>query len=73
MMCGGGGKDFFCRTHPGVCHRHHDGDNVKVIHRTVVVHDRDNNQQTIIVNANTAGTCQNGQFSSFWFEDTNIT
>jgi hypothetical protein len=28
-----------------------------VIHRTVVVHDRDNNPQTIIVNANAAGTC----------------
>jgi hypothetical protein len=62
---GGGGddhKNFFCRIHPRACdHGGGDGDNhhdnVKVIHRTVVVHDRDNNQQTIIVNANTAGTC----------------
>jgi hypothetical protein len=36
--------------------KHHD--NVKVIHRTVVVHDRDNNPQTILLNANTqTGTC----------------
>jgi hypothetical protein len=57
--CGkGDGKDFFCRTHPGVCHRHHDGDNVKVIHRTVVVHDRNNTPQTILLNTNTqTGTC----------------
>jgi hypothetical protein len=63
--CGKGGhaiclpphKDF-CRTHPGVCHRHQDGDNVKVIHRTVVVHDRNNTPQTILLNTNTqTGTC----------------
>jgi hypothetical protein len=58
--CGGGGvshKDF-CRTHPGAfgCHRHHDND-VKVIHKTVVVHDNNNTPQTIIVNTNAAGTC----------------
>jgi hypothetical protein len=32
-------------------------DNVKVIHKTVVVHDRDNNQRTIVINSNLQGTC----------------
>src|SRR6187200_3371865 len=31
--------------------------NVKVIHKTVVVHDRDNNQRTIVINSNLQGTC----------------
>jgi hypothetical protein len=67
------GHSDFCKTHPGKCNHdggdghfclsfpchfprdhHHD---VKVIHKTVVVHDRNNAQQTIIVNANAAGTC----------------
>jgi hypothetical protein len=37
---------------------HDDHDHVKVIHKTVVVHDRDNNPQTILLNTNTqTGTC----------------
>jgi hypothetical protein len=40
-------------------HNHDHNDNVKVIHKTVVVHDsRNNNQQkTIVINTNIAGTC----------------
>jgi hypothetical protein len=61
--CGDGGKIDFCRTHPGVCR---DGDgghfrdhrDVRVIHKTVVVHDRDNNPQTILINSNLqTGSC----------------
>jgi hypothetical protein len=32
-------------------------DHVKVIHKTVVIHDRDNNQRTIVINSNLQGTC----------------
>jgi hypothetical protein len=35
----------------------HHNDNVKVIHKTVIVHDRDNNQRTIVFNSNLQGTC----------------
>jgi hypothetical protein len=35
----------------------HNNDNVKVVHKTVVVHDRDNNEKTIVINTNLAGTC----------------
>jgi hypothetical protein len=57
--CDDGG---FCKLHPGVCDhkRHHDDDhnNVKVIHKTVVVHDRNNIPQTILINSNLqTGTC----------------
>jgi hypothetical protein len=55
---GGDSHKDFCKTHPGVCHRSSSNDNVKVIHKTVVVHDRNNTPQTIIVTANPlTGTC----------------
>ena len=38
-------------------HNNNHNDNVKVIHKTVVVHDRDNNQRTIVINSNLQGTC----------------
>jgi hypothetical protein len=38
-------------------HDNNHNDNVKVIHKTVVVHDRDNNQRTIVINSNLQGTC----------------
>jgi hypothetical protein len=44
----------FCRLNPRACD-HKDGrdhDNVRVIHKTVLVHDRNNNQETIVINAN---------------------
>ncbi len=47
--------DHFPRFHD---HDHHDHGDVRVIQKTVVVHDRDNNQQTILLNTNTqTGTC----------------
>jgi hypothetical protein len=38
-------------------HNNNHNNNVKVIHKTVVVHDRDNNQRTIVINSNLQGTC----------------
>jgi hypothetical protein len=38
-------------------HDNNHNDNVKVIHKTVVVHDRDNNQRTIVINSKLQGTC----------------
>jgi hypothetical protein len=58
---GGGGGDF-CKFHPDACHDggrdhfHHDHD-TEVIHKTVVVHDHNDNPQTIIINSNAQGQC----------------
>jgi hypothetical protein len=50
-----------CELHPKSCRHHNDDDNndnnIQVIHKTVVVHDKDNNPQTILVNSNLQGTC----------------
>jgi hypothetical protein len=66
----GSGRSFCEITHrcipkihfppsPDNCRRHHNcDDHIKVIHKTVVVHDKDNNPQTILLNTNTqTGTC----------------
>lgn len=61
--CNTGDHRNFCMTHPGTCtdritdpfHRFHN--DVKVIQKTIVVHDRNNTPQTIIVNQNPQGTC----------------
>ncbi|MFL6403120.1 MAG: hypothetical protein ACJ71M_06565 [Nitrososphaeraceae archaeon] len=37
-------------------HNNHN-DNVKVIRKTVVVHDNNDNQRTIVINSNLQGTC----------------
>jgi hypothetical protein len=47
-------ENFFRFNHND---NNHHNDNVKVIHKTVVVHDRDNNQKTIVFNSNLQGTC----------------
>jgi hypothetical protein len=47
-------ENFFRFNHND---NNHHNDNVKVIHKTVVVHDRDNNQRTIVINSNLQGTC----------------
>jgi hypothetical protein len=48
--------DVFCQLHPRACdHKtHHD---VKVIHKTVIVHDQNNTPQNIIITQNIQGTC----------------
>ncbi len=44
-----------CDHKDGCDHNH---DHVKVIHKTVVVHDRNNNEETILINSNLqTGTC----------------
>jgi hypothetical protein len=47
-------ENFFRFNHND---NNHNNDNVKVIHKTVIVHDRDNNQRTIVFNSNLQGTC----------------
>ena len=46
--------DHFPRFHD---HDRHDHGDVRVVQKTVVVHDHNNNPQTLIIQANTAGQC----------------
>ena len=58
----GSGRNFCEITHRCIPHfphfpDRHSHDHVKVIERTVVVHDKANNPQTIVIQSNTAGQC----------------